>query len=82
MVKCSGFLVHFDGDSSVGIFDYTWTISGDFEFEVPVDMDIFKRKICEAFEFCSDTPIWIESFEERSDKINKEIAHLDAYHSV
>lgn len=81
-INITGFLVHYDGDESVGIFPQTWTISGDFKFDSTADVDAFKRKICEAFEWCSDTPIWAESLEERSKNINAEIAHLGAHHSV
>lgn len=75
VIRCSGFLVQFSGDRSVGI-------SGDFEFHSAADFNSFKQKISEAFEYCSDTPIGVESLEERSVRINAEIAVYGGRHSV
>lgn len=82
VIRCAGFLVQFSGDRSVGIFDQEWTISGDFEFHSAADFEAFKQKISEAFEYCSDTPIGVESLEERSVRINAEIAAYGGRHSV
>lgn len=64
------------------MFSQEWTIFGEFMFDSPDDFEAFKCKICEAFELCSDTPVWAESIEERSTKINAEIAHFSAHHFV
>ncbi len=72
-IKTTGFIITSPGDESVGLFQQEWQLSGDFEFDYPVDLDVFKRKIAEAFEFCSDTPIFVESVEERSAQINQEL---------
>lgn len=82
VIRCAGFLVQFIGDRSVGIFDQEWTISGDFEFHSADDFNSFKQKISEAFEYFSDTPIGVESLEERSARINAEIAAFGGRHSV
>lgn len=82
VIRCAGFLVQFSGDRSVGIFDQEWTITGDFEFHSAADFNSFKQKISEAFEYCSDTPIGVESLEERSVMINAEIAAYGGRHSV
>lgn len=82
-IKTTGFLITYPGDKSVGMFQQQWQLSGEFQFDYQIDLDIFKRKIAEAFEFCSDTPIIVESVEERSDQINQELqAFPGAYHSV
>lgn len=56
-IKTTGFLITYPGDKSVGMFQQQWQLSGEFQFDYQIDLDIFKRKIAEAFEFCSDTPI-------------------------
>jgi len=69
---CSGFIINFYGDRSVGIFDQEWTINGEFHFESKDDIETFKKKIIEAFEYASDTPLGIESIEERMERIEIE----------
>lgn len=81
-IECTGFIVHYDGDSTVGMFPQYWTLKGNFLFDDEGELNQFKEKICEAFEYCSDTPLWVESLEERSEKINAEIFHLGAHHSL
>jgi len=82
-IKSTGFIVEYQGDETVGMFSQQWHISGDFMFESEEDFSAFKFKISQAFEFCSDTPISVESLEERSRRINKELtAFPGAFHSV
>jgi len=72
VVRSAGFYVIFSGDESVGIFSAEWKIEGDFEFDSREDFDAFKNKLAEAWEYTSDTPIGVESFEERHERIKVE----------
>lgn len=72
-IKSKGFLVTYTGDETVGMLPLQWQIAGDFTFDCQADLDIFKRKIAQAFEFCSDTPIIVESLEEISARIKREL---------
>lgn len=64
MIQTTQFIVKFYGDKSVGIFDSEWIINGDFQFEDNEAINAFKKKITEAFEYCSDTPIGVYTKEE------------------
>lgn len=82
-IKSTGFIVEFQGDETVGMFSQQWYISGDFEFDSEEEFSGFKFKISQSFEFCSDTPISVESLEERSERINEELsAFTGASHST
>lgn len=72
MIESKGFEVNFYGDPSVGIFSSTWTISGDFYFENEEELNMFQSKIIEAFEYASDTPISIWTFEEKEAFLREE----------
>lgn len=74
MIEATGFFVHFNGDSSVGIFDRDWEIKGDFQFDSKEEFEQFKEKLKETWEYCSDTPIYVESFEEYNERLKKEEA--------
>jgi hypothetical protein len=63
-IETSQFVVEFHGDPSVGIRNIQWTIDGCFEFEDQDDLDAFKKKIAQAFEIISPTPITVMSVEE------------------
>lgn len=81
-IQSTGFLVEFQGDETVGMFSQQWHILGDFIFESEEELSGFKFKISQAFEFCSDKPISVESLEERSARINEELAAFPgAFHS-
>ncbi len=73
-IQSKGFIITSPGEEAVGIFEQDWNLTGEFEFDDQGDLAEFKRKISEAFELCSDTPICVESFEERSTRINEELA--------
>lgn len=75
--QSKGFVIEFFGDESVGIFPQQWEISGDFEFEYETDFIEFKELIAQAFELCSDTPIHVESKEDRAKRIKQETAHME-----
>jgi len=82
-INSSGFIVEYSGDESVGMFPQQWQILGCFEFDSEEEFSGFKFKISQAFEFCSDTPISVESLEERSARINDELqAFSGASHSA
>lgn len=71
-IETKGFYIHFDGDMSVGIFPCTWKIEGYFSFDTEEDLKVFKDKLTEAWEYCSDTPTWIETFEEHESELKRE----------
>jgi hypothetical protein len=82
-ITSSGFVVECSGDTPVGIFPQQWQILGDFAFNSEDEFSGFKFKISQAFEFCFDTPISVQSLEERSAQINQELqAFPGAYHST
>lgn len=58
-IKVSGFIVSFEGDRTAGIFDQTWNITGDFYFESNEELEAFREKLSEAFEYYADTPTYI-----------------------
>lgn len=58
------FIIHFAGDPPVGIFPATWTISGPFYFDDTGELELFRDKLKEAWEYCSDTPVTIKTKEE------------------
>ncbi|MFW6242890.1 MAG: hypothetical protein ACOC2W_01915 [bacterium] len=68
-IHCSGFYILFAGDPSVGIFDETWNVEGDFYFENKEELEFFREKLKETWELVSDTPIGVESFEEYNERI-------------
>ncbi len=76
-IKVECFYIMFKGDPKVGIFDNEWKLSGGFSFQDNVDFTAFKDKISEAFEYCSDTPICIETFEDRTAKIKAEMIRAE-----
>ena len=71
-----GFYVNFYGDPSVGIFNAEWKITGEFFFENEEEFEMFKNKLKETWEYCHDTPIGVETFEERKERIKKEYEQL------
>ena len=72
-----GFRVTYNGDPSVGIFPASWEISGGFSFEDQAELDAFKVKLLEAWEYCSDTPCFVETFEEIEEQIKQEVDLFD-----
>ncbi len=82
MIKTNGFIVTYFGDETVGIFGSAWVLSGEFIFDDKQDFEEFKQKIADAFCLVSDTPIIVESMEERSSEINNCIQSVGARHSV
>lgn len=82
-IKTTGFVITYPGDDTVGLFQQEWKLSGDFNFDDQAELDEFKLKISHAFELCSDTPIVVESLEERSERINGELAAFPgSFHSA
>ena len=71
-VKCSGFIIRYEGDRSVGMFPAEWTVSGDFEFETESELNAFKEELAGVWESVSDTPLYVESYEERNERIRQE----------
>ena len=71
-VKCSGFIIRYEGDRSVGMFPAEWTVSGDFEFETESELNTFKQELAGTWELISDTPLFVETYEERNERIRQE----------
>ena len=59
-----GFIIHAKGDPSVGIPSSTWTLDGDLNFQDIHDMEDFKRKLVQAFEFACPEPVKVTAVEE------------------
>lgn len=71
-IYTKGFIIHYAGDPSVGIFPATWEITGGFYFEDKQEFETFKEKLRETWEYCSDTPIGIGTFEQHEETIKEE----------
>lgn len=71
-IKCSGFIIRYQGDRSVGMFPAEWTVSGDFEFETENEFNAFKKELAGTWESISDTPLLVETYEERNERIRQE----------
>lgn len=67
----TGFFITFHGDKSVGIQNNEWAISGDFWLDDET-LKGFKGCLIASFELVSDTPLSVETFEERGERIKKE----------
>ena len=63
-IKISKFFITAKGDESVGIFPQIWTLEPDFYFENETDLDDFKERILQAFEWAFDDELSIETAEE------------------
>lgn len=70
-IEVTGFYINYDGDPSVGIFPQEWEITGGFIFNCEEDLKRFKDEILSVFELCSDTPLFIETFEERKERLKQ-----------
>jgi hypothetical protein len=65
MIKTTGFYIIAKGDESVGIFDTSWTLLGDFYFDDQEDLEIFKTNLKTLYgDYCGE--VTIETFEERN----------------
>jgi hypothetical protein len=52
-INVTGFVIADLGDPSVGIFDQYWDISGNFVFENESELEEFREKIKELFQWYS-----------------------------
>lgn len=71
MIKTKSFRIVSPGDPSVGIFSAEWELTGDFIFEEPFELEEFRTKLKEAFEYVADD-CYIETFEERQKYLEEE----------
>lgn len=74
MIHVQGFHIVSPGDNSVGIFEANWTLTGDFYFEDKQELEAFRTRLKDVFEFYVADPIGLETFEEsdaRSEAENK-----------
>jgi hypothetical protein len=63
-INTKGFHIVSKGDPSAGIFRAEWELSGSFSFDGKEDLEQFRTKLKEAFEYISDDA-YVETFEER-----------------
>jgi hypothetical protein len=57
MITIKGIRIDDFGDSSVGIFSCYWEIVGEMKFDDEAELNQFKNKIQEVFEYVTDRPI-------------------------
>lgn len=74
-VRVSGFIIEEENDRSVGIFGSSYELKGDFIFQCKEDLEAFRAKLLEAFEYVSDPLPSIMTFEERERIIKIEEEH-------
>jgi hypothetical protein len=70
-IKITGFYITSYGDESVGIFNQTWRLDGDFYFDSREDLEEMRQKIKEAFEVYADNLV-VETFEEYDTLLKQE----------
>lgn len=77
-IKITGFYITSHGDYSVGIFDQTWKIDGDFFFNDKEELEQFRKQIKQSFELIAEN-ISVETFEEIEEiiKIENELFKLN-----
>ncbi len=71
-IKASGFHISDPGDPSVGMFPSYWTLDGDFYFDGNEELEQFKKKLAEAFEYATDGKLIIETLEDHQFAIKLE----------
>lgn len=71
MIQTNGFRIVSPGDPSVGIFSSEWELPGAFFFDEQSELEEFRGKLKEAFEYIADD-CYIETFEERKKYLNEE----------
>jgi hypothetical protein len=76
-IKSNGFYVNYCGDSSVGIFDQEWVVSGEFWFCDEENKSYFEGALASAFEYVCGDLVRVESFEDRLISFEEEDAMLD-----
>lgn len=70
-IKVTGFYITAYGDASVGMFDQTWKIDGDFYFEDQEHLEEMRQKIKEAFEVYTEN-LAVQTAEEITELIRQE----------
>lgn len=75
-IETKGFRIVSPGDESVGIFQGDWDLTGPFFFENKDELEEFRIKLKEAFEYVSDD-CYIETYEEREKYIREENEQLN-----
>lgn len=53
MITIENVLIHSHGDESVGLFPASWQINEEIFIE-PEDLEMFRKKLIEAFEYTAD----------------------------
>ena len=80
-ISVSGWVIHSEGDPSVGIFSSTWQLDGNMHFDAREDMEAFRSTLASAFELVCDGPIGITSYEEQKSINAAEETHFDELQS-
>lgn len=63
-IYTNGFIIQEQDDRSVGIFGGRYMLSGEFCFQDKEELDGFRAKLIEAFEWVSDPPPSVTTIEE------------------
>lgn len=80
-IRTKGFFIIYNGEPEVGIPHTEWKIEGDFIFESEEEFKTFEYELLKTWELISDTPLYIQTFEERQEEYKKENEYLygDSY---
>lgn len=70
-IKITGFYITSYGDESVGIFNQTWQLDGDFYFDSQEDLEKMREKIKETFEIYADN-LAVQTFEEYNNLLEQQ----------
>jgi hypothetical protein len=72
IMKVTGFYITAHGDQSVGINPITWTIENDFYFDMPEDLEEFRKEIRGLFEFYCGEIVSVDTYEEYQTRLENE----------
>lgn len=70
-IHVTGFRIADPGDISVGIFDQSWHLKGDFWFEDEQHLQQFKDSLVETFWLYAENP-YVQTYEELQEEIDRE----------
>ena len=71
MKKTSGFIITVHGDPSVGIFNMEFRLEGEFYFENEDELNTYIMGLVDLHVETFDSPVTIETFEERNREISE-----------
>ncbi len=76
-LRVSGWVIHSEGDWSVGIPDGRWEVKGEMWFNDAEEKEEFRSKLSLAFEYVCDPVSYVKTFEEEKAMFAAEQAHYD-----